>query len=92
MKDGTQYPMSTMPGEWVDHVYAGQMAPETLHFPRMCAARHSADGVAGKRAQGDGDVSRADLSAESGEPVTLPLNNQSLSAVQDMYRKFRTPV
>src|SRR6202140_5193829 len=32
MKDGTQYAMSTMPGEWVDHVYAGQMAPETMHF------------------------------------------------------------
>ena len=34
----------------------------------------------------------ADLSAESGEPVTLPLNNQALSAVQDLYKKFRTPV
>jgi hypothetical protein len=31
------------------------------------------------------------LSAESGEPVTLPLNNRALSAVQDLYRKFRTP-
>jgi myo-inositol 2-dehydrogenase/D-chiro-inositol 1-dehydrogenase len=34
----------------------------------------------------------ADLSAESGEPIGLPLNNQSLSAVQDLYKKFRTPV
>jgi len=34
----------------------------------------------------------ADLSAESGEPVSLPLNNQALSAVQELYRKFRTPV
>jgi hypothetical protein len=24
--------MSTMPGEQVDHVFAGQMGPETLHF------------------------------------------------------------
>jgi len=28
---GTQFPMSTMPGEQVDHVFAGQMGPETLH-------------------------------------------------------------
>src|SRR5262249_24238676 len=27
----TQYPMSTMPGEQVDHVFAGQMGPETIH-------------------------------------------------------------
>ena len=25
-------PMSTMPGEQVDHVFAGQMGPETIHF------------------------------------------------------------
>src|SRR6202171_1193434 len=29
---GTRFPMSTMPGEHVDHVFAGQMGPETLHF------------------------------------------------------------
>ena len=34
----------------------------------------------------------ADLSAESGEPISLPLNNQALSAVQDLYKKFRAPV
>jgi hypothetical protein len=34
----------------------------------------------------------ADLSAASGEPVNLPLNNQTLSAVQDLYKKFRAPV
>src|SRR6266550_2127331 len=34
----------------------------------------------------------ADLSAESGQPVNLPLNNQALSAVQELYKKFRTPV
>ena len=25
--DGTRFPMSTMPGEQVDHVFAGQMGP-----------------------------------------------------------------
>jgi hypothetical protein len=34
----------------------------------------------------------ADLSAEAGEPVNLPLDNQALSAVQDLYKKFRAPV
>ena len=32
MQRGTEYPMSTMPGEQVDHVFAGQMGPETIHF------------------------------------------------------------
>src|SRR3954452_1720276 len=32
VSEGTRYPMSTMPGEQVDHVFAGQMGPETLHF------------------------------------------------------------
>lgn len=32
VKDGIQLPMSSMPGESVDHVWAGPMAPETVHF------------------------------------------------------------
>ena len=32
MKKGMQLPMSTMPGEFVEHAYAGAMAPETVHF------------------------------------------------------------
>lgn len=92
VKDGTVYPMSTMPGEQVDHVFAGQMGPETLHFlesvildrePMVSpeAARRVMECYLG-----------ADLSAESGEPIDLPLNNQSLAAVQDLYKKFRTPL
>ena len=34
----------------------------------------------------------ADLSAEISEPVDMPLNNQALVAVQDLYKKFRAPV
>ena len=34
----------------------------------------------------------ADLSAEQGRPVDIPLDNEALAAVQDLYRKFRTPV
>ena len=32
VKKGMQLPMSTMPGEFVGHTYAGAMAPETVHF------------------------------------------------------------
>ncbi len=32
MGKGMQLPMSTMPGEFVEHTYAGAMAAETLHF------------------------------------------------------------
>ena len=35
-KNGQVFPMSTMPGEWVDHVYAGGMGPETIHFLEAC--------------------------------------------------------
>ena len=32
VSDGIRFPMSTMPGEQVDQVFAGQMGPETIHF------------------------------------------------------------
>ena len=89
---GTRFPMSTMPGEQVDHVFAGQMGPETLHFlesvildrPPMVSpesARQVMECYLG-----------ADLSAETGAPVDLPMTNQSLAAIQDLYKRFRTPV
>jgi hypothetical protein len=34
----------------------------------------------------------ADLSAERGEPIDVPMNNEALAGVQDLYKKFRTPV
>jgi myo-inositol 2-dehydrogenase/D-chiro-inositol 1-dehydrogenase len=79
--DGTQFPMSTMPGEQVDHVFAGQMGPETIHFlesvmldrPPMVSAESARRVMETYIA--------ADLSAERGEPVDLPLNNEALSAV-----------
>ena len=91
-KRGQEFPMSTMPGEWVDHVYAGQMGPETMHFLE-CVLRDQPPMVSPESARRVMETYLgADLSAESGEPVSLPLNNQSLSAVQDLYKKFRTPV
>jgi len=40
MKRGIEFPLSTMPGEKVDHVYAGPMEAETIHF-LDCVARAS---------------------------------------------------
>ena len=84
VSDGTQYPMSTMPGEHVDHVFAGQMAPETIHFledvlmdrPVMVDATHARMVME--------TYSAADLSAEIGEPVTLPLSNHSIAQLAVM--------
>jgi hypothetical protein len=68
------------------------MAPGTLHFLE-CVLRDTAPMVSPESARAVMETYlAADLSAESGEPVALPLNNQALSAVQELYRKFRTPV
>ena len=84
--------MSTMPGEWVDHVYAGGIGPETLHFLEACI-RDTPVMVTPESARRVMECYlAADLSAESGGPIDLPLNNQALAAVQDLYKKFRTPV
>jgi len=90
--EGTRFPMSTMPGEQVDHVFAGQMGPETLHFLE-CVMLDRPPMVSPESARAVMECYlAADLSAESGEPVDLPLNNQALAAVQDLYKKFRMPV
>ncbi len=73
MKSGMQLPMSTMPGEFVEHTYAGPMAAETVHFleavaydrPVMVSAEHARMVMELYMA--------ADLSAESNAPVALPL-------------------
>ncbi len=73
MTKGMQLPMSTMPGEFVEHTYAGPMAAETVHFleavahdrPVMVTAEHA-------RMVMEVYIA-ADLSAESNKPVDLPL-------------------
>jgi predicted dehydrogenase len=77
VKKGMQLPMSTMPGEFVEHTYAGAMAGETLHFleavahdrPVLVTAEHARMVMEVYLA--------ADLSAETNQPVDLPLK-QSL--------------
>jgi len=84
VSEGTRFPMSTMPGEQVDHVFAGQMGPETIHFieavlldrPVMVAPEHARMVMTSYLA--------ADLSAEINEPVDLPLSNRAIAAIADL--------
>lgn len=82
--EGTQYPMSTMPGEHVDHMFAGQMGPETLHFLESVLLDRDPM-VAPEHARMVMECYLgADISAEFGDPVGLPLSNQSLAQLADM--------
>ncbi|WP_420328864.1 Gfo/Idh/MocA family protein [Mameliella sp.] len=84
VEGGTRFPMSTMPGEHVDHMYAGQMGPETLHFLEsvlldrqpLVAPEHARMVMESYLA--------ADISAEIGEPVGLPLSNHAMATLADM--------
>jgi len=72
--EGTVFPMSAMPGEAIDHVFAGPMINETLHFVDAIA-RDRPLLVKPREARAVMDVYlAADISAERGEPVTLPRN------------------
>jgi predicted dehydrogenase len=73
VQKGMQLPMSTMPGEFVEHTYAGAMAPETIHF--LEAVVYDRDVmVQPEHARMVMEVyMAADLSAERNEPVSLPL-------------------
>jgi predicted dehydrogenase len=73
MKSGMQLPMSTMPGEAVEHTYAGAMAPETVHFLEAVALDRPVL-VTPEHARMVMELYiAADLSAESNQPVELPL-------------------
>jgi len=73
MKQGMQLPLSTMPGEPVDHTYAGPMAAETVHFIEAVALDRPVL-VTPEHARMVMEVYiAADRSAETNLPVTLPL-------------------
>jgi scyllo-inositol 2-dehydrogenase (NAD+) len=72
-KDGTQFPLSTMPGEYVDHVYAGPMERETLHFLEA-VYRDGEVMVKPRLARQAMEVYlAADLSVEKQQAIDLPL-------------------
>jgi hypothetical protein len=65
MQNGIQFPLSSMPGEKVDHVYAGPMQSETLHFLE-CVALGKQPLVTAEQARLVMQVYQAaDLSAET---------------------------
>ena len=71
VEHGIRYPLSSMPGEPVDHVFAGAMVAETNHFIEAVALDRPVLPTA-REARLVMDVTMAaDLSAETGEPVTL---------------------
>ena len=73
MGKGMVLPMSTMPGERVEHVYAGPMATETIHFLEAVAFDRPVL-VTPEHARMVMEVyMAADLSAERNAPVDLPL-------------------
>src|SRR3954466_959827 len=87
--NGQEFPMSTMPGEQVDHVFAGGMGPETIHFVEACI-RDSGVMVTPESARRVMETySAADLSADLNAPVDLPLTNQTISQIAEFKQKIR---
>jgi predicted dehydrogenase len=80
MAKGMQLPMSTMPGEFVEHTYAGAMAAETLHFLEAVAYDRPVL-VTPEHARMVMQVYiAADLSAERNEAVAIPWQEKTQSA------------
>jgi predicted dehydrogenase len=71
MQKGIQFPISSMPGESLGHVYAGPMAAETIHFLE-CVVSGNQPLVTPEHARMVMQVYQAaDLSAETGQPVEI---------------------
>lgn len=81
MKNGIQLPMSSMPGEPVDHVFAGPMHNETVHYLEAVAFDRPVMVTAEKARKVMEVYMAADLSDECNEAVDLPLSQSKLAAV-----------
>jgi predicted dehydrogenase len=71
MKRGIEFPISTMPGEKVAHVYAGPMEAETIHFLECVALGRQPLVTAGHARMVMQVYQAADQSAETGRPVDI---------------------
>lgn len=81
MENGIRLPMSTMPGEQVDHVFAGPMHNETVYFLE-CVANDKPVMVTPEQARQVMEVyMAADLSVERNAPVELPLDLSEIAAL-----------
>jgi scyllo-inositol 2-dehydrogenase (NAD+) len=77
MHKGIQFPISSMPGESVGHVYAGPMAAETIHFLE-CVVSGRQPLVTPEQARMVMQVYQAaDHSAETGQPVEIAVKESS---------------
>ena len=77
MKRGIEFPISTMPGEKVAHVYAGPMEAETIHFLE-CVATGRRPLVTAEHARMVMQVYQAaDRSAEEGRPIEIVCESSS---------------
>ncbi len=81
MKDGTQFPLSTMPGESVGHVYAGPMERETIHFLEAVYHDRPVMVEPGQARQAMEVYLAADQSVQTGDVVDLPLVDRTKVAV-----------
>ena len=78
LQKGIQFPISSMPGESLGHVYAGPMAAETIHFLE-CVVAGQQPLVTPEHARMVMQVYQAaDLSAETGEPVDITVAHHSV--------------
>ena len=77
MDRGIELPMSTMPGEFVDHVFAGPMYNETVHFLEAVAYDRP---VIDDARQVMEVYMAADLSAGRNEPIDLPMSLSEIEA------------
>jgi len=84
VQKGIVHPMSTMPGERVEHTYAGPMASETVHFIEAVACDRPVLVTPEQARQVMEVYIAADISAERNEPVSLPLpeSRPSLTAAR----------
>ena len=81
VQKGIVHPMSSMPGEFVEHTYAGPMAAETVHFIEAVAFDRPVLVTAEQARQVMEVYIAADISAERNEPVSLPLPESRASAL-----------
>ena len=82
MENGMRLPMSTMPGEPVDHVFAGPMHDETIHFLEAVTMDRPVMVTPEQARQVMEVYIAADISAERNEPISLPLNSNDLSSLK----------
>lgn len=79
MNKGIELPMSTMPGEFVNHVFAGPMYPETIHFLEAVAYDRDVMVTPEHARQVMEVYMSADLSADTNVPVELPMTVEQIA-------------